>query len=322
MANSPESVLKPRVTARDFFLWLGAMAGLYVSAITLVLLFHQYANVWFPDLSLEPYGSAETGAIRIAIAFLLVFFPLYVWLTRLLHNDLRAHPEKRELWVRKWLIYLALFVAGIAMAIDLVMTLNTFLNGELTLRFAMKALVILGVIGFGFWYYLEELKGTWEEKEPLSKMIASFATLVIAASIGGAFFIIGSPAAERFYRIDDQKVNDLAMIQSQVGSYWQLKEKLPAELSDMNDPLSGYTVPNDPDSGAPYEYRATEKLSFELCATFNRPNRPAISGDSARPVMPYGTEYWQHGAGRTCFTRTVDPDRYSPMMKVPPPLSR
>ena len=88
---------KPRVTAKDFFLWLGAMVALYVSTISLVLLSHQYINVWFPDVAREPYGSGASGTIRFAIASLIVFFPLYVWLTRLLHQDIRRVPEKKDL---------------------------------------------------------------------------------------------------------------------------------------------------------------------------------------------------------------------------------
>ncbi len=306
-----ESIPKPRVSARDFFLWLGAMVALYVSAISLVILFHQYINVWFPDVKLEPYGNSSTGGIRNAIAFLIVFFPLYVLFTRMLHQDLRKEPAKRELWVRRWLIYLTLFVAGIAMAVNLVMLVNTFLNGALTMRFGMQAVTIFVVIGFGFWYYLEELKGKWEEKEGLSKAVAVLVSLFITASVVGAFFIVVSPATERLYLIDDRKINDLSMLQSQVLSYWQTKGTLPPTLAELADPLVGFSVPNDSDSGLPYGYEATGILTFELCAAFNKENRSGPS-DMARPVYPYpyADENWQHGEGETCFTRTIDPDRY------------
>lgn len=306
-------IQKPRVTAKDFFLWLGAMVALYVSAISLILLTHQYINVWFPDLVLEPYGTGASGAIRFSIAFLIVFFPLYVWLTRLLHQDLRVNPEKKELWVRRWLVFLTLFVAGVAMAIDLVMLVNTFLNGELTMRFGLKALTILVVVGSGFWYYLNELRGTWEAKEGRSKLVGAIVSAVVLVSVIGSFFIIGSPATERQYRIDDQRVNDLSNIQYQVTSYWQAKQKLPAALDELNDPLMGFSVPVDPETGAGYLYRAVGATSFELCATFNKPNRalPQVS----RPVPVGAYENWQHGEGEICFTRTIDPDYYPPLKK-------
>ncbi len=45
------------------------MVALYISAVSLVLLAHQYVNVFFPDPNLEPYGSGATTGIRFAIAF-------------------------------------------------------------------------------------------------------------------------------------------------------------------------------------------------------------------------------------------------------------
>lgn len=304
---------KSRVTAVDFFLWLGAMVALYVSATSLILLIHQYINALFPDAL--AYGDPYSGAIRFSIASLIVIFPLYIYLTRVVHQMIRRNPEKKDLWVRKWLIFLTLFVAGATMAIDLVMLINNFLSGDLTVRFALKALSILVVIGSGFWYYLSELKGRWETKEQQSKMIGAGVAVIVLASVIGGFFIIGSPFSERQYRFDDTRVGDLTNIQYQVLSYWQSKEKFPATISDLNDPLSGVTVPVDPETGAAYEYRATGALTFELCATFSKPSRNQ-SGAMTRPAYPGSDDNWQHDAGHQCFTRTIDPDRYPPVKNI------
>lgn len=309
--------IKPRVTAKDFFLWLGAMVALYVSVVSFVLLAHQYINVWFPDIQLEPYGSGASHALRFSMAFLVVFFPLYVWLTRLLHQDLRQNPDKKELWVRRWLVFLTLFVAGVAMAIDLVMLINTFLNGELTLRFALKAATILVVVGAGFWYYLNELRGRWEREEGQSKMIAGAVSAIVLASVVGGFFIVGSPVAERLYRIDDQKVGDLQNIQWQVVSYWQQKERLPEAIADLEDPLTGFIAPRQVETGEPYGYATTGAMSFELCATFNKPSRETPT--RASMPVPVGidpmNDNWKHAAGETCFDRTIDPDLFPPLNK-------
>jgi hypothetical protein len=313
MENNTQS----RVTAKDFFLWLGAMVALYVSATSLILLIHQYVSVWFPDPQLEPYGAPYSSAIRFSIAFLIVFFPLYVLLTRMLHQDLRKNPGKKELWVRRWLIFLTLFVAGVAMAIDLVMLVNTFLNGELTTRFALKALTILGVIGTSFWYYLNELKGKWEANEGQSKLIGGVVSAIVIASVVGGFFIVGSPVSERLYRIDEQKVSDLQNIQWQVVSYWQQKEKMPKVITDLEDPLTGFIAPREVETGEMYTYATTGAMSFKLCATFNRPSRNTVSKMSA-PVPVGGdlmSENWKHESGETCFERTIDPDRFPPLNK-------
>ena len=301
---------KARVGAKDFFLWLGAMVALYVSSISLIILFHQYITFWFPDVALEPYGGFYSGPIRAAIASLIVFFPLYVFLTRLIHQDVRKNPEKKTLWVGRWLTYLTLFVAGVVMAIDLVWVINSFLSGELTTRFLLKAVSILVVVGAAFWYYLNELKGVWERKEGVSKMVGAVAGVVVLVSVIGGFFVIGSPMDERLYRIDEQRVQDLSNIQYQVIYYYQAKQVLPSNIEALQDPLMSFYAPQDPETGASYEYRAVSADTFELCATFAKATRE-VRGTS-RPATP-GNESWQHEEGRQCFTRTIDPALYPPL---------
>lgn len=311
-----EETRQARVTAKDFFLWLGAMAALYWSAVSLVLLVHQFINARFPDAVLEPYGTDATSAIRFAVASLIVVFPLYVWLTRILHQDIRKNPEKKMLWVRRWLIFLALFVGGIAMAGDLVVTINVFLSGDLSARFFLKALILLAVVGAGFWYYLNELRGTWEVKESLSKAIAGITGAIVLVAVAGSFLIIGSPQSERLFRIDDQRVNDLSIIQSQVVFHWQGTQTLPDILEQLEDPLSGVSIPHDPVTGEEYEYRPTGELSFELCATFAKETRARPDTVRTPPPFPVN-DSWHHGAGRTCFDRTIDPNRFPPLKPKP-----
>ena len=316
---------KPRVTPKDFFLWLGGMAFLYASVISLIALLFNYINVLLPDPS--QYSDPYSSGIRFAIASLIVAFPVYVLIMRLLHQDLRKNPEKKDLWVRKWLIYLTLFIAGITIAIDLVMLINTYLQGELTMRFAWKALVILCVIGAGFAYYAYELKGTWERRARESIVIACLVGIVVLASIVGGFFIIGSPETQRLIKLDQQRLNDLQNIQYQVINYWQQKQKLPASLTDLKDPLSGATIPVDPETQQNYAYRiTTAPYSFELCANFAIDSSKIPGQNMSYPVrvaapVPEGTavhtgdDTWTHGIGQACFERTIDPQRYPPYSK-------
>jgi len=304
-----EPTQKLKVTPKDFFLWLGAMAGLYVSAVSLILLIHQYITVLLPDFN--EYYDTSSGAIRFSIAALIVVFPLYLWLTRMLHQDIRMVPEKKDLWVRRWLVVLTLFVAGFTIAADLITVIYSFLNGDLTLRFLLKAVSIVLVLGGGFWYYLHELKGTWIVKESQSKLIGAGVSLLVLVAVVGGFFIVGSPAAERSYRLDEQRTGDLQNIQWQIVNYWQQKGRLPGSFADLEDPISNFSVPHDPETTEPYRYEKTDTLAFSLCATFDRETRKA---PGARPLSPINNENWSHSAGLVCFDRTVDPELY-PILK-------
>jgi hypothetical protein len=146
---------------------------------------------------------------------------------------------------------------------------------------------------------------------------------------------MGSPAKQRQLRLDDRRVSDLQNIQYQVINYWQQKEKLPAKLSDLANPLTGYSLPVDPEfeKGNAYEYFVKGDLRFELCATFAMPMpkgwreygnvgiaMPSVPvyDKSVSNIYPYGggvNESWDHQAGRTCFERTIDKDIYPPFPK-------
>lgn len=309
---------KPKVTPKDFFLWLGAMVTLYVSAVSLIILIHQYIEIYFPN-QLITYGDPYSGAIRFAIASLVVMYPLFVWLMFTLHKDIRKEPLKKELWVRRWLVFLTLFVAGLAMAIDVISVIYVYLQGDLAVRFVLKALAILMILGAGFMYFLHELKGTWEAKASLSKTIGGIVSVIVLGTVVASFFIIGSPESARLMKLDEQKVADLQNIQYQVLNYWQQKEKLPASLKDLEDPLSGFISPKDSQTGESYIYKPGEGMSFSLCATFNVPSSDVVRTDSSpmRPLPAIGpsNENWRHETGATCFERVIDPERYPPYKK-------
>ena len=130
------------------------------------------------------------------------------------------------------------------------------------------------------------------------------------------FVIVGTPRDARLARLDVQKVNDLQNIQWQIVNYWQQKSTLPEALSDLEDPISGFIVPADPQTRVSYGYKVTGALSFELCADFNTDGGDGY-GALAYPRAVYekpsiGIEggTWSHGAGETCFERVIDPELY------------
>jgi hypothetical protein len=311
---------KPKVTPKDFFLWFAAMLALYVSVFSFIELFFDYINHAFPD-PLEGYSDPYSASIRFAIASLVVLFPVFLILMRLIRNDIMKMPEKAELWVRRWALFLTLFLAGTTIVVDLVTLVNTYLNGDVTVRFFLKVVVVFLVAGAGFLHFLADLKGYWQQHPSYSKMVMWGAALAVAVSVIGGIFIIGTPGTVRLYRFDDQKVSDLQNIQWQVVNYWQHHGTLPESLSALNDPLSGFTVPVDAQSGASYRYELLSGHSFQLCATFNAETQPgSLYANRLTVPAPAGSgkdlaaESWQHSSGETCFPRTIDPAEY-PVLK-------
>lgn len=157
----------PKVTPKDFFLHLLSMTALYVSAISFLVLIFQYVNIAFPDPLEYGYYFNSDGAyraIRWALASIIIVFPLYLLSNKFLNKLYVASPEKRELKVRKWLVYFTLFVASITIVGDLVRLVFNFLEGEITIRFLLKVLAVLFVAGSVFAYYLWDLRKHNDEK--------------------------------------------------------------------------------------------------------------------------------------------------------------
>lgn len=304
-------------TPKDFFLWLGTIVALYMSVGSLVALLFTIVDQAFSlkVIGTNPYASG----MSFAIASLLVVFPTYVYLTRVINEAQRADVTKRDIWVRRWGVYLTLFLAGGGMLIDLITLLYTFLQGEeLTTAFILKVLVILALFGVAFFYYLKEVQGYWLTHEARSKRVGVVVAVLVLVSVALGFSVAGSPRAQRLLKYDTQRVEDLTSIQYSVTSYYTNKQQLPASLGALRDPLEGTYVPVDPETGADYEYAETGETTFTLCAMFSLPQVTVGEGadftDYTVRALKEQAEQWPHEAGYTCFERTIDPDNYQKLI--------
>jgi hypothetical protein len=308
-----------KTTPRDFFLHLGIIVTLYVSAVSVLALLFQVIDLAFPD-QLTSYIDPYSTSMRLAIASLIIFFPVYILLGWLYNKELVHTPEKKDLAIRRWLVYFTLFVTGLTIVVDLVMLLNSFLGGETSTRFILKVLAVLVVAAAIFAYYILNLRSRKEREKTFQAFSFGSVIFVIAALVFG-FMYMGSPTTQRQVRFDIQRINDLQTIQWQIVGYWQQKEKLPTSLEDLNNPISSFVVPHDPKTSAPYEYKSTSATSFELCATFELASRPGDRSNSnvAYPTLDMDSKNnsWLHQVGKQCFTRTIDPELYPPNRSTP-----
>jgi len=311
---------KAKATPKDFFLWLGAMIALYLSVGSFIALSFEYIDRLVGTSAIIGYDP-YSGGIRFAIASLIVVFPVYLILTRILNQDIRHHSEKSDLWVRRWLVFLTVFVAGFGFVVDLIVLIQTFLSGDdLTTAFLLKVITIFLLFAGIFYYYLQDIRGYWKTHEKNSKMVGYGVIALVVITIVSGFIIMGSPATQRALREDQQRIDDLTNIQYQVTEYYRTTEKLPDSLTQLQDPLIGGYIQSDPSTGESYEYTKTGNLTFELCATFALPLpefdvAKADLSDYMVRTSKETAENWPHEAGRTCFERTVDPERITPYGK-------
>jgi len=161
-ADVPFTVPVPRpraqLSARDAFLYLLMFGTLYVSAFQFGNLLFSFINLALPDGLNQFAEQRAEQAIRWAIASLIIAFPVAVWLHTKLQREVQRDPTRRQSAVRRWLTYLTLLIAaGVIVGDGITLTYN-LLSGELTLRFILKALVIAGIAGSGFFYFLRMIR--------------------------------------------------------------------------------------------------------------------------------------------------------------------
>ncbi len=137
-------------SARDAFLHLLVFTALYTWATSLILLFFTCIEFAFPDPARRTsYYAIEAGlsSIRGSLAALIVSFPIFLVLWNFLLREVRRHPEKAKGAIRRWLGYLALFVAAVTLSVDVITLIYYLLEGQLTVRFVLKVVVLFLIAG-------------------------------------------------------------------------------------------------------------------------------------------------------------------------------
>jgi hypothetical protein len=324
-----------KLTPHFFFLSIGVLATLVASVASFLSLIFETLDHVFPDVltGSYQYGYATYSfeSMRSALALLIIVFPVFLILSRFWLAAMRKEMSHWDSIIRKWVLYLVLFLAGVTVLVDLVTLVRYFVSGEITVRFILKVVAVLIVAAMTGWYYVRQVQGRDEAK--VNRLLLVKSSVLVIAAIVWAFTVMGSPVSQRDLRLDQRRVEDLQSIQWQVISFWQQKEKLPKTLGELANPISSYMVPKDPEfeKGLQYEYAVKGDKTFELCATFTLPmpkgwvenSGYGFGGtmavrDIAVSSMPYpggAGDSWDHQEGRTCFERTIDPDIYPPIPK-------
>lgn len=295
-------------SARDAFFLLLAFTTLYSTVISLVILAFTYIGRLFPDPAITDYAYGQANdlsSIRWAVAVIVVSFPMFLFLSRILHREFIKKPEKLNSGVRRWLTYLTLFVTSCALIGDGITLLFTLLSGELTLRFFLKVCAVLILSGLPFGYYFSVLRIDHEQyaKSTMHSRYFWSSVILTIAFVAYGIVIVGSPLQGRAEMFDQQRIADLRAIHSEILNevYGQslgapvpvkpanLPKVLPKDLETIAAAAQYQKLRiADPETSVPYAYKA-HGTEYELCATFSLPR------DLGYDI------FWNHPAGEHCF---------------------
>ena len=152
----PAPKMEAHQIARDLFVYFIIFVTLSMTAYAVGGLFFEFIDYAFPkNLTHDKFSYNN---VSWAIAQLVIAFPIYVLLSNWINKNLISHPEKRESFVRKLMIYFILTITAIVSIVDLVIVLTSFLRGEITIAFVLNAIVVLVIALIIFSYYFYEVK--------------------------------------------------------------------------------------------------------------------------------------------------------------------
>jgi hypothetical protein len=146
------------VDARDAFLYVLNFITLGFWVVALGNLFATLIDRAFPDAATTSYHPALLEAISWQLATIIVAFPCFVIIGRLIAGEISRRPEAADSAIRAWLTYAALIVAALCILGDAILLLEGFLTGTLTVKFLLDSLDVIGLGAGVFVYYLASLR--------------------------------------------------------------------------------------------------------------------------------------------------------------------
>ena len=293
--------------ARDAFLYLLMFALLYITVWSVGALYFIYLDHLYPDPAWPDWrAEALLEDVRRCIAAIVVGFPLFVVLTAILERAVPREPDGQVHPVRKWLMYMTLFLAAGVILGDVIALLFLFLNGALVTRFVLKSVVLLVITQVVLSYYFLAPRPATASRPPsrLRQAVSAAALLLVTGSVVLGFALAGSPFTARLRQLDEKRVEDLRAIHRTIQEMATKTDKntntvtvvrpLPrtlAEVAEYQGTKQGGRRLDlaDPQTAEKYTYTITGDKTYEMSATF------VLAREKKRDL------FWNHPAGRHGF---------------------
>lgn len=301
--------------AKIAFYYLLSLVALVNMAIAVGIVLFQLINKNIKDILDISGGTYDSGALKYSISAIIIAAPVYYIFMWLIHKSLLSGALDKDSAIRRWLTYFIMLVSSIVMLIWMISTINTFLNGDLSLKFILKALSIMLIAGSIFGYYFYDIRRDDVTKKKNMVVLSFFygSLVIVIASLIVSFFYVESPTQTRNRRYDEMILSRFSMIDSSIQTYYNINKKMPkdfAEIKSIDRYLSDEQM-SDPATGKPLEYKVMSKDEYQLCATFKTSNK------NPDDQKNYPNPGWLHDAGYQCIKQKVIPQKVDGVPAVP-----
>ncbi len=285
--------------AKFAFLYMFSLVALLFVAIGTGQVFFQAINKFISDFITPNANSFNSDLLKFAISALIIAIPLYYITMYFLEKNLRNGGLDKDSAIRRWLIYFILFVSSVVMIVWLMITIGSFLNGELTTKFILKAVTAVVLAGIIFSFYLYDIRRDKIKDKNLIIRIYFYATLVITVgALIFSFFFVESPTQARARIHDSTMLDQFTQIDSAISTYYTKNSKMPTSLDQLIQDAPYLSMSNfkDPLSGKPFDYKKIDDSNYQLCATFMTDNH-----DANNQLTYTYADRWPHAIGYQCL---------------------
>ena len=291
-------------SAKFTFFYLISLISLIFVALSVGNIIFQIINKYVVDVIHTYSGTYSTSAIKFAISSLIIGAPIYYLSVKQINKNLLAGKLSIDNGIRRWLTYLILLVSSVVAIGWLIAILYSLLDGDLTLKFALKTLTALSIASIVASYYFLDIRREKIKKE-YNKTIkyyfyATLALIVITLLLG--LFFVESPKETRQRKLDNLILEKFNKIDGALNNYYIDNNKLPKNLEVLANDIT-YLIDDDIryiKNDNIIEYKVLEEKKYSLCTEFNFSNIKINDSN-----YNYLKEQWPHETGYQCLSKKV-----------------
>jgi len=292
-------------SAKFAFFYLLSLMALVFTSLSVGMIVFQIINKYIPD-PIGRFGQDfSLDLLRFAISALVVAAPTFFLTSQRIYKNLLNGTLAKEAAVRKWLTYFILLISSFIILGWLIGLINSYLAGELTIKFVLKALTSIVISSIAFTFYLYDIRrDKVNQKNNIIRAYFYGSLAIVAAIFTFSLLIVESPSQARDRKMDNAILEDFNTISSGLNGYYREKQELPPTLEDLK--LAALFVDEenlkDPETGRLYEYKIVGDRKYELCAVFRTSN---VDGRLDTNDQFY-REQWPHKEGPQCLFQVLN----------------
>jgi len=145
-------------TAKFAFYYMLSLIALIFAALSAGMIIFQIINKNIVDVIVQRASDFSPHQLKFAISALIISAPIFYATTWQIYKNLFSGVFDKDSGVRRWLTYLVILVSSVVMLGWLIAIVNNFLDGELTVKFILKAATAIGIAAAIFTFYYYDIK--------------------------------------------------------------------------------------------------------------------------------------------------------------------